>query len=270
MATTKARAREEESYFISMTDMMIGLLFIFIIMLMYFALQYKDSDQQLRTADVTRTEILQKLEKALKDQGVEVQIDTETGVLRLPDDVLFNRGEAKPKAEGIDDLEKLAGALANIIPCYAFHPSEPRPGHCNEKSHTEDHKIELLYIEGHTDSTPIDRAPFPQATPIYGGRLPNNWDLSTERARITRQMLVEAAPLLDSLRSAHVRERSSAPILTHVGHADSRKICDESGTQGETKLACDAKNRRIDLRIIMAKPKPAPIGEIETSIGSGG
>ena len=38
---------EEESYFISMTDLMVGLLFIFIIMLMVFALQYREAERKI-------------------------------------------------------------------------------------------------------------------------------------------------------------------------------------------------------------------------------
>ena len=60
---------EEESYFVSMTDMMVGLLFIFILMLMYFALQYQKTTEQLTNANQTRGEILVKIEKSLKDQG---------------------------------------------------------------------------------------------------------------------------------------------------------------------------------------------------------
>jgi hypothetical protein len=37
---------EDESYFISMTDLMVGLLFIFIIMLMVFALQYREAERK--------------------------------------------------------------------------------------------------------------------------------------------------------------------------------------------------------------------------------
>jgi chemotaxis protein MotB len=37
---------EEESYFVSMTDLMVGLLFIFIIMLMVFALQYREGEKE--------------------------------------------------------------------------------------------------------------------------------------------------------------------------------------------------------------------------------
>jgi len=179
----------------------------------------------------------------LKRDGVEVEIDTETGVLRLPDDVLFNRGETSPKPEGVEALEKLAQALARIIPCYAVDPVADRPATCPPPSH----RIELLYVEGHTDDTPIYRPP-----------IRDNWDLSTERAKITRQKLVAVAPILERLRSAQPADPASAPILSHVGQADSRPIPDATTPD---------QNRRIDLRIIMAKPKPVVIDEIEYDLG---
>jgi len=37
-----AGAEAEESYYVSMTDIMVGLLFIFVILLMYFAYQIRD------------------------------------------------------------------------------------------------------------------------------------------------------------------------------------------------------------------------------------
>jgi hypothetical protein len=74
---------EEESYFVSMTDMMVGLLFIFILMLMYFALQYQKTTEQLTNANKTRGEILVKIGESLKSQGFEVEINPESGILRL-------------------------------------------------------------------------------------------------------------------------------------------------------------------------------------------
>lgn len=38
---------EEENYFVSMTDLMVGLVFVFIILLMYFALQFQDVTEEL-------------------------------------------------------------------------------------------------------------------------------------------------------------------------------------------------------------------------------
>lgn len=246
MATPHSRRREEESYFVSMTDMMVGLLFVFIIMLMYFALQYKDSAEELLTADATRADILEELKESLKRDGVEVQIDTETGVLRLPDDVLFKRGEVNPKPAGVDALKKLARALERIIPCYAVNPTPGavRPASCLPATHS----IELLYVEGHTDSTPIYRPP-----------IRDNWDLSTERAKITRELLVAEAPVLAELRNTDPGDPTYARILSHVGQADSRPVFGATSPD---------QNRRIDLRIIMAKPKPVSIERIESGLGA--
>lgn len=38
---------EEESYFISMSDMLVGLLFVFIILLVYFAVTFKQKEDYL-------------------------------------------------------------------------------------------------------------------------------------------------------------------------------------------------------------------------------
>ena len=78
----------EESYFISMTDLMVGLLFIFIIMLMVFALQYREAErknleaeqvrkmttERLVDADQVRDEILESLRKYLLKHGLVVDI----------------------------------------------------------------------------------------------------------------------------------------------------------------------------------------------------
>jgi hypothetical protein len=44
LSTTEEQLEESENYFVSMTDMMVGMLFIFIIMLMVFALNYRKGD----------------------------------------------------------------------------------------------------------------------------------------------------------------------------------------------------------------------------------
>jgi hypothetical protein len=49
---------EEESYFVSMADMMVGLLFIFIILLLYFALQSRQTTDALTGSGQTRTLLL--------------------------------------------------------------------------------------------------------------------------------------------------------------------------------------------------------------------
>jgi chemotaxis protein MotB len=246
-----ARARhhkDEESYFVSMTDMMVGLLFIFIIMLMYFALQFQATKQALDSVDVSRTTILEEIKQSLAEQGVQIQIFPESGLLRLPDNILFDQGNPEPKEEGKANLQKLAHALEAIIPCYAINPAGPAPATCKKRS---PHRIELLYVEGHTDKDKVVNT-----TP----RKLDNWDLSTERARNIRNILEDKAPVLGLLRSAPINEPESAPILAHVGQEATRPVA-----HGDDELS-KSQNRRIDLRIIMAKPKPEEVEQIQSGL----
>lgn len=241
--------KEDESYFVSMTDMMVGLLFIFIIMLMYFALQFQATTKALVSADDTRTAILQEIKQSLAEQGVQIQIFPESGVLRLPDEILFEKGATEPKPKGREALQKLAHALEAIIPCYAINPASAVPPTCPSSPH----RIELLYVEGHTDNDPVVNTT---------ARKLDNWDLSTERARNTRKILEDNAPVLGLLRSAPILEPNSAPILAHVGQEATRPVA-----RGDDETS-KSQNRRIDLRIIMVKPRPEEVEQIERDLAS--
>src|SRR5262245_9054045 len=116
-------AEEDENYFISMTDMMVGVLFIFIILLMVFALNFRQQtdiseerirqleqvektvrevnqelkrlkgrvDKELQTmnaADSVRRDMLDEIKSELSKAGINVIVDTENGVLRLRDDAI--------------------------------------------------------------------------------------------------------------------------------------------------------------------------------------
>jgi flagellar motor protein MotB len=225
---------EEENYFISMTDMMVGLVFIFIIMLMYYALQFRDVTDQLSGADQTRAQILLELKQSLKSKGVIVDIDPQNGVLRLPDAILFDRGDDALKKDGERAVESLAQALWEIVPCYsdvAPGVTAPMP-----KCNLATHRIESLYIEGHTD---IDF--------FSGGHgLSDNWDLSAMRATNTYRALVRNQRDLEKL--CAMKASDCEPILSVSGYGPQRPL--DRATSDEAKK----KNRRIDLRIIMIKP----------------
>src|SRR5436190_15223626 len=99
MATSSRtiHTEEDESYFISMTDVVIGLLFIFIIMLMFFAMRFQEATHKqqevtekqdalindLTDAEVTRGNILEEMGRLLRKEGISVTIVKDEGVLRL-------------------------------------------------------------------------------------------------------------------------------------------------------------------------------------------
>jgi len=231
---------EGGNYFASMTDLMLGLLFIFIIMLMAFALNLREAEQkmasatrELTEADLARREMLRDVEKALQSR-LPVTVDEENGTLQLGDDVLFPKGSADSYPEALPKLRMLGQALDLVLPCYAI-PANPIPGDDTPLAQCADKRkgrLEAVYIEGHTDATPIRTA-----------RFPSNWDLSAARASETFNRLVESYPGLGRLRNDR-NER----LIGVSGYGEYRPV-DESGSEEGMK-----KNRRIELRFIMVSP----------------
>lgn len=225
---------EQENYFVSMTDMMVGLVFIFIILLMYFAVQFKQTTDQLTSADETRARILVQVQDYLKAKGVPVEIDRANGLLRLPDAILFDSAQAAPKPGGKIALRHLADALMQVLPCYA--DGVARPNKCPPSAH----KVESIFIEGHTDSDTFAGA----------GGLHDNWDLSVMRATNTFRELIDpnsGRPELGKLCET-LSTGKCTPVLSVSGYGDGRPA-DISATP-EAK----AHNRRIDVRILMVSP----------------
>lgn len=234
---------EEENYFISMTDMMVGLVFIFIILMMYYAMQFRQTTDQLTSADRTRTSILFQLEDYLKQQGVKVEIDTRTGVLRLPDEILFDSAKAELKPEGVKALGYLADGLMKILPCYTDGVAPKMT--CPQRVH----KIESVFIEGHTDSDRFKGS----------GAIRDNWDLSVVRATNTYRELTSIRPDIENLCLQDIVGICN-PILSVSGYADKRPV-----QTGENEVA-KRRNRRIDLRILMEAPRATESQTIEKSL----
>lgn len=230
------KEERRESYYVSITDMLIGLLFLFILMLMYFALQLRVATQDLVTAEDSRDELLEKVTTYMREHAVRAEADFSAGVLRLPDEILFEKGRDAPKADGEAALQVLADALALHLPCYAFGQAE-RPESCANSRHN----LEAIFIEGHTDSDPI--AP--------SVRIRDNWDLSAARASTTFRLLTRYQPKLLTFTNRPPGEVSSEQLLSVAGYADGRPV-----DRGTGELA-KSRNRRIDIRFIMAAPRIA-------------
>lgn len=228
---------EEESYFVSMTDMMVGLLFIFILMLMYFALQYQkqkenlqEDKENLRNAEDTRTQILEQIEEQMKRQNIKVTIHRESGIIRLPEESLrFPSMQATLQPDQIKTVSTLAFVLNEILPCYAFGETSIPPN-CPASPH----KLEAVFIEGHTDNN--------QITGSYIYR--DNWDLSVARSVNTFRAIIDAEPALEYLKNA-----DGNYLLSVSGYGEKRPINNNETVEEKSN------NRRIDLRLIMATPR---------------
>lgn len=223
-AIRRRPAEEGESYFMSMTDMMVGLLLIFIILLVYFALNLQTRTAELTGANRTRTEILQALQSSLKERGVPVIVDPDNGVLRLPEDVLFDSGRFDLSADGERAVEQLANALVEVLPCYTTSEL------CRRQR--SPHLIDAVFVEGHTDRVPMVGAM-------------DNYGLSVRRAETTFARLRLARRELATFLNGAVGAPGSASILGLSGYGPDRPI------PGNTD---ESRNRRIDLRFLMVAP----------------
>ena len=248
---TAGSGEEGENYFVSMTDMMVGVLFIFIIMLMTFALDFRRTtdtqEDALKVAQQVagKLDLLQgdvrgqiaRMDKASQDrrrmlvdiraqlasEGLSVQVDEANGVLRLTEDaVRFATNRADLVDRNKENVGRIARVLGRVLPKYAACRAGGDKPACRE---LDGAAIETVFIEGHTDATGLDA---------------DNWQLSTARAVATYRELITVAPGLRSLLNLHGEE-----VVSVSGYAATRPI------DGRNVRDAWDRNRRIDLRFVM-------------------
>ncbi len=235
----------DESYFASFTDMLVGILFIFIILLVMVANNYQAQQQKTKeaTESVTkmiesRNVVLNEIGKALEVSGVNVEIDLEEGILRLPESILFDLGSDKVNAKGKEALAKLSRVLAIYLPCLSFTQTNSEACDCLHLKSKGG--LEAVFIEGHTDSLGNEKG--------Y-----DNWGLSARRAITVFKELIGNAPILDH---GIVNERQ-VPVLGVSGYEARRPVSKTDFRQ----------NRRIDLRFVMRSPTPKDVEKMSEALG---
>ena len=245
----------EGSYIASASDLMIGLLFIFIILVVVLALEQRRQqrliDDQRARVEQQRAQVIGSgdplivvtgaVGEALQKVHARVQVNPKTGVISLPEAVLFPRGSAELSASGREVLRSAAAQLETAMPCYV--ESHRVPERCPDNPYG--HEIETVFIEGHTDSVPFS-----------GGRR-DNFDLALARARAVDQALVVNTPLRE------FRNKAGQPLFSFSAYADTRPL---PGTDPK-----DGANRRVDLRIVLSyKPIDELIPALKSTVPIGG
>lgn len=210
---------QKDAFSLSFSDLMAGLLAIFILTLSYFMLNLNQVTEQYTGNNELRNQILQDVQEKMLDQGVRVTIDAKQGVLRIPENVLFAQGDASVKEDGIQAVYVLSQVL-------------------NEVLHQEKYlnAVETVFIEGHTDNVPIENDQFH-----------SNWELSTQRAINTWNLMRAVQPDLDN-----IYNQNNQPIFSCSGYADTHPITDDP--YDENSEEGRQANRRIDIRLAMMPP----------------
>ena len=209
-----------DAFTTSVSDLMAGLLSIFILALCYFMLNFQTVTNKYTGNTELRNQLLKDVGKDLQAQGLQVRIDTKQGVLRIPESVLFESGEANIKEQGQAAVSKLSQSLLKTM---------TRPEYREA--------LETVFIEGHTDNVPIHNEFFQ-----------SNWELSTQRAINTWNLMRNDVPEFNWL----VNPRGE-PIFSCSGYAETRPVR-ENGLDPNSEAGRGA-NRRIDIRFVMMPPQ---------------
>ena len=225
----RSKVDEENPYWMSFSDLMSGLLVIFILAAVALIIELTQksekidaSIEELKKAQETRENILTDIKEELSKQNIHVEIVENDTVLRIPDSTLsFESGkDTLPEDEQTQKEVRAIGM--------ALH-----------KAITTDERwkyLDTVFVEGHTDSDGI----------WYRGK--GNWGLSTDRAVSIWKLWQTEIPVEPSLNA--LKNFNGQLLFSVSGYADTRRVDLNEYTEEER-----AKNRRIDIRFTVKKPK---------------
>ncbi len=246
----------ENFYWISFSDVMAGLLAIFILALVaimiQMMLQKNRFEQQniemmlqknrfeqqnieiskkvaeieqdlvkIKEISKFRNALLEEIQRKLREQGILVKIEEESKVLRIPEkDIYFRKRKWQIPADVKGSLHTVGAVLLSAL------------------KKEERHKmVETIFIEGHTDSRPY---------------LQNrgNWGLSADRAIEVWKFWREAFPEIGNL--------NQNKLFSVSGYGATRLVQADAVSEQDHK-----RNRRIDLRFVMINPDAAELKKIK-------
>lgn len=249
MATPHAPYEQEENFFASFTDLLVGILFIFIILLMVFATNFKKKESQseqaiaaLSQVNEVRDIVLEAIARRMKEDGIDVAVDHERGVLRLPESMLFTISSSDLSTDGSGAVAKMRAALIQYLPCIA-----PMKGAdmsvCTKLNLPAQTFLEAVLVEGHASVEGEEKGV-------------DNLTLSAERARSVFKQLTDPDPMLGTASplDRELKNASGYPILGMSAYGSKRPVSDDM-----------AKNRRIDIRFVMRTPTVAEAEALKNS-----
>ena len=198
----------------------------------------------LSAADDRRSLILREIRNIMADVGIDVEIVEEQGIVRLPNDLLFDTGRSTIDDDGRAFLAvgQMARALARILPCYTRGPRSQATRACNPSAAF----VETVFVEGHTDDSPVRGE-------IEPG-IDSNLRLSARRASNIFQRMLQLDPEL--LAFSSVQEE---PVLNVAAYGETRPI---KGNRERSR------NRRIDLRFLMYTPRSETLDEVQALVAA--
>jgi len=225
----KRSVDEENPYWLSFSDIMSGLLIIFILASLYLMLELEEKKDlidasviEMMEANTTRSEILHEIKAELMKKDIQVDVVDNDGVVRIPSDQLhFGQGRYEIPESKTLTVNQIGKTIYKEI----IQPKRIK-------------LIDTIFIEGHTDSIPAGK--------IYRK---GNWELSTMRAIEVWEHWQSISQNGYDSRFDKLLNKKGDPIVSVSGFADTRRVVEKEMTKNDF-----SKNRRIDIRFTMKQP----------------
>ncbi len=218
---------DENPYWISFSDIMSGLLVIFVLASLALILELtvtkfeiNDAIREIAKSEQVRRDILQEIEEDLKRKNINVEISDNHTVLRIPENILsFANNEYWIPDSG--EMKETTIEIGRVL--YTAITKGNRWKH-----------LDTIFVEGHTDCRPSSR---------HMG----NWGLSTFRAITVWNYWNEHLP--DAMRLSNLMNHLDKPLFSVSGYGATRPVQLIQNTEEEFQ-----KNRRIDIRFTVRRP----------------
>ncbi|MDC6458722.1 OmpA family protein [Luminiphilus sp.] len=230
-------SEEENPYWVSFSDLMSGLLIIFILAAVALIIELTQKSEkwdevlaQVKAAEDARDELIDSIVEELEAEGIRVIING-VGVVTIPESSLkFRSGSAEiPPDNG---TQRVINRIGEVLFDRLY--DDPRADF-----------LDTIFVEGHTD-----------CTTYRGLQFDDNWDLATTRSnnvwRYWSALKFDLAPFSMSA----LENKNNKPLFSVSGYGETRPLPNTrpDGFCDGRRLELLAQNRRIDLRFTVIRP----------------
>ena len=247
MRTSSSRDRdhfsdEENPYWVSFSDIMAGLLVIFIMAAVALIIELTQKSQEwdeaireIAKAEQVRRDLLREIVAELNAKNIPVKISDNDTVLRIPEDVLTF---AQRQYEIADTSQEITLEIGKVL-------------HQSITKNSRWKYLDTIFIEGHTDKMPYRNS-----------KMKGNWGLSTFRAISVWDFwninMAEQAKLND------LRNHDGHHLFSVSGYAETRpepQTLEDPDSDESLGI-----NRRIDIRFTVRRPALEEYEEIKKAL----
>jgi flagellar motor protein MotB len=228
-------ADEDNPYWVSFSDIMAGLLVVFILATVALMLQLIERKETLAAdmKDLTkavrvRESIVINIQNRLREQNIMVEVTENESIIRIPEEELNFKTMSYDIPESQQNRVRIIGkVLFEEISFIELDTGRARSSY-----------LDTVFVEGHTDNRPTS-----EAKVVYG-----NWGLSALRALSLWKYWDEFSSKNQSL--AMLKNHNNKPLFSVSGYGAGRPVTSQQTNEEEWK-----RNRRIDIRFTVKQPR---------------